>query len=91
MAKRRLRAVFHGYVQGVGFRFITRRIASQFNVTGQVRNCHNGTVELLSEGNEEELKRFLNSIGERMEDNIKKTEITWSSPEGKWTEFNITF
>ncbi|MBL8829940.1 MAG: acylphosphatase, partial [Planctomycetaceae bacterium] len=46
----RRRVLFHGRVQGVGFRVTTRSIAQRFAVTGWVRNLPDGSVELLAEG-----------------------------------------
>jgi acylphosphatase len=44
------RVVVHGSVQGVFFRDSTRRRAESRGVTGWVRNCPDGTVEALFEG-----------------------------------------
>ena len=41
---------FSGHVQGVGFRYTTRSVASRFAVTGYVRNLPDGRVELVAEG-----------------------------------------
>ena len=44
------RVVVHGSVQGVFFRDTTRRKAESRGVRGWVRNCADGTVEALFEG-----------------------------------------
>ena len=44
------RVVVHGSVQGVFFRDSTRRRAESRGVAGWVRNCSDGTVEALFEG-----------------------------------------
>jgi acylphosphatase len=44
------RVVVHGSVQGVFFRDTTRRKAESRGVRGWVRNCSNGSVEALFEG-----------------------------------------
>ena len=46
----RRRVVVHGYVQGVFFRDTARRKAAERGVTGWVRNCADGTVEAVFEG-----------------------------------------
>ena len=38
--------VFHGWVQGVGFRYTAKYQASARNVTGWVRNLPDGSVEM---------------------------------------------
>jgi acylphosphatase len=44
------RVVVHGSVQGVFFRDTTRRKAQSRGVSGWVRNCADGSVEALFEG-----------------------------------------
>ena len=46
----RLRAVVHGDVQGVGFRYFVQRRAREARLTGWVRNRVDGAVECLAEG-----------------------------------------
>jgi acylphosphatase len=45
------RVRIHGRVQGVFFRDCTQREASSRGVAGWVRNCSDGTVEAVFEGN----------------------------------------
>lgn len=47
---RRVRVVVRGRVQGVGFRYSTVRRARQLALRGWVRNCADGSVELVAEG-----------------------------------------
>jgi acylphosphatase len=47
------RLVITGVVQGVGFRFHMENTARRFNITGWVRNRHNGSVEAVIMGNPE--------------------------------------
>lgn len=49
----RVRAVFHGRVQGVFFRANCEECARRLQLTGWVRNRPDGTVEALFEGPEE--------------------------------------
>lgn len=48
-----------GRVQGVGFRFETRRMARIFGIKGFVKNMSNGGVYIEAEGNELQMKEFL--------------------------------
>lgn len=56
--ERRLHAVVHGRVQGVGYRATTIDEARRLGLAGWVRNRHDGTVEVLAEGGEPKLKLF---------------------------------
>lgn len=53
---------YEGSVQGVGFRWTTRRIAQGYEVTGWVRNLPDGRVEMQVAGDEALL--FLKAIRE---------------------------
>jgi len=55
---------YEGNVQGVGFRYSVKQIARGFDVTGFVRNLRDGRVELQASGAEEEVRAFLDAIGE---------------------------
>lgn len=48
----------HGRVQGVGFRWWTRRTAVSLGITGSVRNLADGTVEVRAAGSEEALREL---------------------------------
>jgi acylphosphatase len=48
------RYVISGRVQGVGFRWFVEREAGTIGVTGWVRNCKNGDVEVMATGTREQ-------------------------------------
>ncbi len=58
----RRRVIFHGRVQGVGFRFTAASIARRHPVVGYVRNLPDGSVELVAEAEPAVLERFLADI-----------------------------
>lgn len=60
------KTIFSGNVQGVGFRMTTRNLARGFTVAGTVRNLDNGDVEVICEGEQTEVERFLAAIEETM-------------------------
>ena len=47
-----------GRVQGVSFRFYTRKLAQDLGLKGWVRNCPDGSVEALAAGSEDRLTDF---------------------------------
>jgi len=57
-AEARLRAIVHGRVQGVNFRYHALRAAHQFGLTGWVANRWDGTVETVAEGSRAGLLRY---------------------------------
>lgn len=75
------RVIYHGRVQGVGFRFTTHRIARRHPVRGFVRNLRDGTVELVAAGSESAVRRFLGEVLEAMRGHITAAdESDWPHP-----------
>ena len=62
------RVFFSGRVQGVGFRYETKRIAMGYEVVGTVCNLEDGRVELCVMGKESEVDGFISDI--RIESNL---------------------
>ena len=52
---KRKHIIFHGRVQGVGFRYYAVRKARSLGLTGWVRNLFDGTVEMEVQGKEEDM------------------------------------
>jgi acylphosphatase len=48
-----------GRVQGVSFRYYTRKTALEHQVNGWVRNCPNGSVEAVLQGEEEAVGKVI--------------------------------
>lgn len=68
--------IYAGHVQGVGFRYAVKRIASGYEVLGWVKNLDDGRVELqATSDDEEELEAFLQAIHDSsLRGNIKEHE-----------------
>jgi len=62
MAAQAKQIVVHGRVQGVGFRFFVRHVGSRLGLVGNVRNCPDGTVEIVVEGSEGRIAEFLRQV-----------------------------
>jgi acylphosphatase len=61
----RMKAVYgvvRGMVQGVGFRFFTRKTASRLGVAGWVRNRDDGSVEFFAQAGEKTMAEFLAAV-----------------------------
>ena len=64
MEKIRRHFIFHGEVQGVGFRYRAYHAANLYGVTGWVMNCPDGSVEMEAEGSEKDICGLIKSVTE---------------------------
>lgn len=91
-SKKRAQVLFSGRVQGVGFRFTVCQVAESFSVTGHVRNLHDGDVEVVAEGLEQELMDFINAIRDSgVGRYIVGERMRWSNATGKYERFGVSY
>jgi acylphosphatase len=77
-------------MQGVGFRYAAQRTANGFDVTGWVRNLPDGRVELVAEGEADELDAFRQAIRDSGSGAVIRQEaVTWGEPQGGLMGFQI--
>ena len=57
--KQRLTVIVSGDVQGVGYRAFVRRYALNNGITGYAENTSDGRVEIVAEGDRQELEHLL--------------------------------
>jgi len=83
-AKRQLQICYEGDVQGVGFRYTVCRIVDGLGgVTGGVENAGDGSVHLVAEATENQLKQLLLQIQtSRLGSYITNEQISWGEPQG---------
>ncbi len=74
---------YSGRVQGVGFRYTAQQLAAGYAVAGFVRNCPDGDVELVAEGEEDEVERLLAAVAARMAGNIARKIVRRAPLEGR--------
>lgn len=88
----RLSAIVHGLVQGVNFRFYTRRQASLLGLVGYVRNRWDGTVEVVAEGQREMLERLLDwlHVGPRSAV-VERVDARWGEATSEFNRFEVRF
>ncbi|NIL97821.1 MAG: acylphosphatase [Planctomycetales bacterium] len=84
-------ALFEGQVQGVGFRYATRHIAADFTITGYVKNLADGRVQVVAEGTEVEVNRFLAAVEKRLERYIRQVRTETRTPTHNFSYFEIAF
>jgi len=90
MNRRRMQVFYSGRVQGVGFRYQTRQLATGYEIAGIVRNLPDGRVELVVEGTEAELKAFREAIRECGLGPMIRDELEfWSEPRNEFRGFEI--
>ena len=75
MPMERRRVFYSGRVQGVGFRFISQRLARGFRVSGSVRNLADGRVELIAQGDAEVVSAYLGAITRELAEKIHTVHV----------------
>lgn len=75
-----LRCRVTGRVQGVGFRYFTRSLADSLGVTGWVKNCSDGSVEISASGDKTRLQEFLAQVrsGPRF-GSVDDVQLVWET------------
>jgi len=81
-----------GLVQGVFFRWETRKNAVKNNVKGWVRNLRDGRVEAVFEGEKEDVEKMI-KFCERGPPGAKveKVEVKWEDYKGEYDSFEIIY
>ena len=89
---RRIHVFYSGQVQGVGFRITVEEMAQRFGAVGWVKNLRDRRVELMAEGEEDSLFKFLDAIrAGPMKNFIKGIDVSWSEATGTFEEFEIRY
>lgn len=83
-------ATYRGTVQGVGFRNTTQRLAERFSVAGYVRNLPNGDVEVVAQGEPNDVEEFLRAVSGRMADYIVEARVEDEAP-GNFQGFRVRY
>jgi acylphosphatase len=87
----RMTVVFRGCVQNVGFRYTVEDFSHNFLVQGYVQNHSDGSVELVAESEEKELKQFMSTIQFEFKENISDYQTTWGPGTGEFKDFRIRY
>ena len=90
MAREQLHVFYSGRVQGVGFRATAKHVAHGFDLTGIVRNLPDGRVEMVVEGERNELEEFLQGIRDSgLGHFIRQEETRWGPTKNEFRGFEI--
>jgi acylphosphatase len=90
MRSSRVYCMVYGLVQGVAFRANALQQARRLGLRGWVRNCDDGTVELLAEGAVTHVQQLVDWCrhgppGAR----VTRVEVHWEEPEGNLEAFDV--
>ncbi|MCD6426984.1 MAG: acylphosphatase [Caldisericaceae bacterium] len=89
MPLKRLEARVYGFVQGVGFRYFVRKNALRFNLNGYAKNLPDGSVEVVAEGEEEDLLKLLELLKTgNSYSNVEKVEYAIKEPYNDMSGFD---
>jgi len=80
---------FSGHVQGVGFRYTAQNVALSHNVQGYVRNLPDGRVELVMEGDEQEMDDVFKSVRQKMSGYVHRIDSQAAPATGEFERFYI--
>lgn len=78
-----------GQVQGVGFRALTRMYALGQKLKGTVKNCKDGSVEIVAQGCREKLDELMRQIKETDDFDIADIRVEYFPPMKEYHTFSI--
>ncbi len=82
----------YGLVQGVFFRYTTRKVARKLDLTGYVKNMPNGCVYIEAEGPEDKLLELLEfSKKGPKHAHVEKVEYEFKEPQKIFKNFDYAF
>ncbi len=90
--KKRIDAIVKGRVQGVCFRAFTEDVATGLGLTGEVKNLPDGTVRVIAEGEESDLKALIKKLhqGPSMA-HVQDVSVNWENNLGQYNDFGISY
>ncbi|TXT49936.1 MAG: acylphosphatase [Spirochaetes bacterium] len=81
-----------GEVQGVGYRYSAVRQARGLGLVGWVKNEEDGSVEFWAEGQEEDLKAFVQWAWEGPSSaRVDDVRVEWVMASGRYASFGVAF
>lgn len=92
MAKGRVHLVIRGRVQGVFYRASAQEKATELELTGWVRNRADNTVEIVAEGEREDLDALIEWCYVGPPDAyVTGADINWEQYTGEFREFSVKY
>ncbi len=88
--KKRVQLIIHGKVQGVFFRASTQDKANELRLTGFVRNKEDGTVEVVAEGERDQLQKLVDWCRKGPQlSHVDDVQLDWQPYIAQFEEFMI--
>ena len=92
MNQARARIFISGRVQGVFFRAGAQSKAKKFGVSGFARNLEDGRVEIVAEGEKENVSKLINWLRKgSLFAKVEKVEVEWEEYRGEFGGFEIKY
>lgn len=92
MTKKRIKVIVKGIVQGVSYRYFANRAANSYGLGGYVRNCYDGSVEVVAEGEDRELKNLIADLRRGpWSARVDGIEVEWEEYTGNYNHFTVRF
>lgn len=90
---KQIRIRVSGLVQGVGFRFFTHRQAQKLGLVGYVKNLDNGEVEIVAQGDSEQISKLTEWLeqGGPVSARITNINIGQTSIQEDLTSFKVRY
>ncbi len=87
-----VQVIIYGRVQGVFFRDFVARRATELDLTGYVRNLPDGSVEVLTEGERNQLEKLTSylKVGPSVA-RVEKVVTSWSEYSGSYSGFRVRY
>ena len=92
MSNKRAHIEVYGKVQGVCYRYYTVEKATALQVTGFIRNRLDGSVEIIAEGDEAQIRDLIHWANQGSPaSNVSEVKVNWEEYEGTFKNFTVKF
>jgi acylphosphatase len=92
MNMERVHMIVRGRVQGVYYRASARDRARQLQLSGWVRNCPDGSVEIVAEGKQASLEQLVAWCHEGPPGAVVTTvDVEWQAATGEFVGFTVKY
>lgn len=92
MGVKQAHLLINGNVQGVGYRYFARSVASKYGLTGYVKNTDDGAVEAVLEGEEDKVLNAIEELRRGPSSSfVSKIDIHWKNSVEYYNSFSIVF